>query len=241
MPLSLAAAATALPQYEAILPESGIRVEYRPFLVKEEKILYMAAETKNQQTIYNAVRDVILSCTDNKIDVMELSIPDTEYLFLQLRIHSVGDEVKPMIKCMNEGCGTPNEVLIKLSDIKSTSSSDKKPSKEIELSKNLKVVMKYPSTIDAMSLPENISDMDKALTMVAKCIQKVYIKDEIFDTKEMPLIDIIDFIETLTQAQFKNLFTFIDTMPKMQYPVRFKCRKCGHENDLKLEGMASFF
>jgi hypothetical protein len=131
MPLSLAAAATALPQYEAILPESGNRVEYRPFLVKEEKILYMAAETKNQQTIYNAVRDVILSCTDNKVDVMELSIPDTEYLFLQLRIHSVGDEVKPMIKCSKQECQTPNEVHIKLSEIKSSSSQEKKPSKEM--------------------------------------------------------------------------------------------------------------
>lgn len=237
--MSLALATASLPQYETILPDSGKRVEYRPFLVKEEKILFMAAETKNQQTIYKAIRDVILACTNDEIDVMELSIPDTEHLFVQMRIHSVGDEVKPMVKCQNEGCGTPNEVVIRLSEVKTI--KDANISKEIELAKNMKVLMKYPSTMDAMSVPEDISDIDRSLTMIARCIEKVYIKDEIFDTRESQLIEVIGFIETLTQLQFKKLLEFMDTMPKMKYPVEFKCKKCGKENNLSIEGMASFF
>lgn len=237
--MSLALATASLPQYETILPESGRRVEYRPFLVKEEKILFMASETKNQQAIYKAIRDVVLSCTNEKIDIMELSIPDTEHLFLQLRIHSVGDEVKPLIKCSDQECQTPNEVTIKLSDIKTN--TQQKASKEIEVNKRVKVLMKYPSTIDAMSIPDNVSDVDKALTMVAKCIDKVYIDDEIFDTRESQLIEVIGFIETLTQMQFKKLFSFIEGMPKMRYPIQFNCKKCGKENNLVLEGMSSFF
>lgn len=237
--MSLISAIASLPQYETVLPESGIRVEYRPFLVKEEKVLFMASETKNQQAIYKAIRDVILACTNEKIDIMDLSIPDTEHLFLQLRIHSVGDEVKPMIKCSSEECQTPNEITVKLSEVKTT--SDMKTPKEVELSKHVKVLMKYPSTIDAMSIPDDVSDVDKALTMVAKCIDKVYIKDEIFDTKESQLIEVIGFIETLTQVQFKKLFSFIEGMPKMRYPIHFKCKKCGKETNLSLEGMASFF
>lgn len=237
--MSLALATASLPQYETVLPESGSRVEYRPFLVKEEKILFMASETKNQQAIYKAIREVILACTSGKVDIMDLSIPDTEHLFLQLRIHSVGDEVKPLLKCSNEECQSPNEISIKLSDVK-TNAEIKVP-KEIELSKHVKVLMKYPSTMDAMSIPENVSDVDKALTMVAKCIDRVYIQDEIFDTKESQLIEVIGFIETLTQVQFKKLFTFIEGMPKMRYPVEFTCKKCGKENNIVLEGMSSFF
>lgn len=237
--MSLTLATASLPQYETILPESQRRVEYRPFLIKEEKVLFMASETKNEDTIYKAIREVILACTGERVDIADLSIPDTEHLFLQLRASSVGETVKPNLICKK--CSTPNEVEININEIKCEVPDGKPQEKQIELSKKMRVLMKYPSTKDMMFIPKDTQEIDKAFIVISKCIDRVYVGEDIYDAKEIGSAEILEFLNNLTQTQFMKLFNFIDKMPRMKKQIEYKCRKCGEENSLVLEGVSSFF
>jgi len=234
--MSLSNAIASLPKHEAILPASGMRVEYRPFIVKEEKILLMAAETRDEATINNAVRDVILACTGGKVDVNAVPLVDMEYLFLQLRSRSVGETTKPMVKC--EKCEKGNEVTINLKEIQPTLNKDHQ--NLIQLVGNIKVQMRYPTLKSAASLPENDNDIVKTFLLLGKCIEKVFVGDTVYVADEIGEKEVYDFIDQLTQEQFTKLASFFETMPKIEKNVSFKC-SCGHENNITMRGIASFF
>lgn len=234
--MSLSGILASVPKHQVTLPLSGKKVEFRPFVVKEEKVLLMAAETKNEKTINSAVRDVVLACTNNTVDVMKLPTVDMEYLFLQLRSYSVGETVKPQFKCKK--CSMPTEIEINLKDLKPLTT--KNHSKTIRLVGDISIEMKYPTLADVSDMNED-SDIEKTMSVLAKCINKVYHGETVYSTSEMKEQEVVDFLNEMTQDQFKKLLNFIETMPKFETNISFKCRHCEEQNDSVVKGMANFF
>lgn len=234
--MSLAGIIASTPKHQTTLPVSGKKIEYRPFIVKEEKILLMAAESKDEKTINTAIREVVSACTGGGVDVFKLPLVDMEYLFLQLRSHSVGETAKPNVKCSK--CELPTEVEINLKEIQPINDPNHK--KIIPIVGDISVVMKYP-TVDDLKDIDSQSDIEKALTLLVKSIDKVYQGEKIFNASEMDPKEVRGFIEEMTQEQFKKLFSFVETMPKLEKQVQFKCKHCGHENNSTLRGITSFF
>jgi transcription elongation factor Elf1 len=234
--MSLAGLIASTPKSHITLPISGKKVEYRPFIVKEEKILLMAAESKDEKTINSAIREVISACTNGTVDVFKLPLTDMEYLFLQLRSQSVGETAKPSIKCSK--CELPTEVEINLKEIQPTNDPNHK--KIIPIVGDISVVMRYP-TVDDLKEIEDQPDIEKAFIILIKSIDKVYQGEKIFNASEMDPNEVRSFIEEMTQEQFKKLFAFIETMPKLEKKVNFKCKHCNHENDIVLIGITRFF
>jgi hypothetical protein len=234
--MTLAGIIASVPKHQTVLPVSGRKIEYRPFIVKEEKILLMASESKDEKTINSAIREVVSACTNGAVDVFKLPLVDMEYLFLQLRSHSVGETVKPNIKCSK--CELATEVEVNIREIQPTADPDHK--KIIPIVGDISVVMRYP-TVDDLKDIDNNSDIEKALTLLVKSIDKVYQGEKIYNATEMDPKEVRDFIEEMTQEQFKKLFSFVETMPKLEKKVQFKCKHCGFDNDNTLRGIVSFF
>lgn len=234
--MSLSGILASVPKHQTTLPLSGKKVEYRPFIVKEEKILLMAAETRNEKSIYSAIREVVLSCTGGKIDVTKIPILDMEYLFLQLRSQSVGETTKPLIKC--EKCEAVNECEINIKDISPQFSEGHR--KVIPLVADISVVMRYPTLDDINSIPEG-SDVDRTFALITKCLDRINQGETVYNCSEMEEKEVRGFIDEMTQDQFRKLFEFLDTMPKMEKTVAFACKSCNHPNEHTLRGIASFF
>jgi hypothetical protein len=236
--MSLSGILASVPKHQTTLPVSGKKVHYRPFVVKEEKILLMAAETKDEGTINSAVRDVVLACTNNEVDVYKIPITDMEYMFLQLRSHSVGEKSTPSLKCSN--CEMATECEINLNEIKPK--KDGKHTNKIHLTGDIHVLMRYPSFNDVQNLNQNEeNDVQKTIDLLVRCIDKIYHGEKIYNTAEMDKSEVRDFVDEMTQEQFKKLFNFIDTMPRLEEKVSFKCKHCGQANEVVLKGMTSFF
>jgi hypothetical protein len=235
--MSLSSLVSTLPKYQITLPVTGTKVEYRPFLVKEEKILLMAAESKDEKSMNSAIKSVVEACTDGKVDISRLPTTDIEYLFLQLRSNSIGETVKPMVKCGE--CETPNEVEINLKEI--VPAFNPKHTKKIHLISDIHVQMKYPTMADMEKIESKEDNIERALLLIVKCIDKVINGETIYSTAEMDTKEVKDFVENLTQSQFNKLLSFVETMPTLQKEVKFTCKKCSHENDMVLKGLSSFF
>lgn len=235
--MSLSSLVSTLPKYQIILPVSGIKVEYRPFIVKEEKILLMAAETKDQKSMTNAMRSVIEACTDGKVDILKTPTTDIEYLFLQLRSNSIGETAKPLLKC--EKCDNPNEVTINLKEIKPTINLDHQ--KKVHLLDDIYVMMRHPTINDMEQIGNYGDDLEKAMMMVVKSIDKVVSGETIYNAHEMDEDEVREFVENLTQTQFSKLLRFIETMPTLQKDIEFTCSKCGVSNKVTLKGISNFF
>lgn len=234
--MSLSGIIASVPRHATTLPLSGKKIEYRPFVVKEEKILLMAAETKNEESIHSAIREVILACTGGKVDVTKIPLIDMEYLFLQLRTHSVGETSKPSIKCAK--CDTPNECEVNLKEIAPQISPEHK--KVIPIISDISVVMKYPTMNDVRSV-EGETEIEKTFSLLVKCIDKVVQGDTIHNASEMDESEVRDFIEQMTQDQFRRLFSFLETMPKMEKQVVFDCKACKERNEQVIRGISNFF
>jgi len=234
--MSLSGIIASVPKHQVTLPLSGKKVEYRPFVVREEKVLLMAAETKDERSIHSAIREVVLACTGGKVDVTKIPLLDMEYLFLQLRSHSVGETSKPSVKC--DKCGVPNECEVVLKDIVPQVSPEHK--KVIPIISDISVVMKYPTIEDVRSV-EDGTDVEKTFSLLVRCIDKVVQGETTYNASEMDESEVRDFVEQMTQDQFRKLFGFLETMPKMEKKVEFTCKGCKQKNDQVLRGIASFF
>jgi hypothetical protein len=237
-----------VPLYEITLPLLKKKVRFRPFLVKEEKILLMAAESDDGNSIVLAIKQILNNCLQDNIDVDSLPILDFEYLFMHIRARSVGEIVDMQYKCNNtiedEDNKTKCNNLVKLSfnalevepDI--TNSETK-----IELTPKLGVMLKYPTfkNINTLSEIENVSPVDMVIKTIINSIDYVYDQDNVYYAKDLTEPELIDFIDSFTKEQFARIQEFFDNIPKLRKTVQFKCSKCGHEEDLVLEGIQSFF
>lgn len=232
----------ATPTYELELPSNKKKIKYRPFLVKEEKILIIAMESEDPKQIARAVKDVISNCILTKgIKVEELSTFDIEYLFLNIRGKSVGEEVEILITCPDDG-ETQVPVALNLDDIKVQIS--KEHSRDIKLDGNLSLRMKYPSMNEFIKNNFSFADaitVDDTFDLISSCIEQVYTEEESWVASDCTKKELSDFLEQLSSKQFKEIERFFETMPKLSHTLKIKNPKTKVESEVVLEGLSAFF
>ena len=232
----------ATPTYELELPSSGKTIKYRPFLVKEEKVLVIAMESEDTKQITNAIKAVLKSCVQTKgIKIETLPTFDIEYLFLNIRGKSVGEELEVNIICPDDE-ETSVPVMIALEDIQVDKSDDHSP--QIKLDANLMMEMKYPSLDEFIKNNFDFNEenqMDQSFQLIASCIDKIYSEEEVWATADCTKKEVNEFLESMNSSQFKLIEKFFETMPKLQHTIEVTNPKTKVKREVVLEGLASFF
>ena len=228
------------PTYELEIPSTDEKIKYRPFLVKEEKILMMAMETKNEGDIVQAVKDIVKECTFNKVSIDNMPMFDVEYIFLNIRAKSVGEVSKLRLLCPDDN-KTYADVELDLNEVRVQVGEDH--TNKIELDNGMGMIMQYP-TIDSFrdSGIRNIT-ADNMLDVIGSCILQIY-EDEgkkVYDPKDQTKKEVIEFIEQLNTKQFKEVQNFFDTMPKLKHEIKIKNPKTKKESSITLTGLNDFF
>ena len=229
------------PTYELVLPSSGRKCRYRPFLVKEEKLLIIAMESEDTKQITEAVKNVLKNCILTRgIKVEKLATFDIEYLFLNIRGKSVGEDVEVMITCPDDG-ETQVPHLINLDDIKIVTSDDH--NRDIKVDDTLSIRMKYPSMDEFIKNNFDVADMDidDTFKLIASCIEQVYSEEESWSASDCTSKELVEFIDQLGSKQFKEIEKFFETMPKLTHTLKVVNPKTKVENEILLEGLQSFF
>ena len=232
----------ATPTYELELPSTGETIQYRPFLVKEEKLLVIALESEDNKQITTAIKTVIKNCIITKnIKVESLPTFDIEYLFLNIRGKSVGEELDVNIICPDDG-ETEVPVKINLDDIKVQKNEEH--SNRIKLDDSIMMEMKYPSLDQFIKNNfdfDNKNAMDQSFELIGSCIDKIYTEDEVWATADVSKKELNEFLESMNSSQFKDIEKFFETMPKLSHTVKVTNHKTKVESEVVLEGLASFF
>ena len=233
----------ATPTYELELPSTGQTIQYRPFLVKEEKLLVIALESDDTKQITTAIKAVIKSCVLTKgIKVELLPTFDIEYLFLNIRGKSVGEEIEVNIVCPDDE-ETEVKININLDDIQVQKNDDH--TDKIKLDASIMMQMKYPSLNQFVEsnfeVGENSSDVDKSLSVITSCINTVFNEEESWSASDCTKKELKDFVDQMNTKQFKEVEKFFDSMPKLSHKVKVTNPKTGVESDIVLEGLAAFF
>ena len=228
------------PTYELEIPSTDEKIKYRPFLVKEEKILMMAMETKSEGDIVQAVKDIVKECTFNKVSIDNMPMFDVEYIFLNIRAKSVGEVSKLRLLCPDDN-KTYADVELDLNEVRVQVGEDH--TNKIELDNGMGMIMQYP-TIDSFrdSGIRNIT-ADNMLDVIGSCILQIY-EDEgkkVYDPKDQTKKEVIEFIEQLNTKQFKKVQNFFDTMPKLKHEIKVKNPKTKKESSITLTGLNDFF
>ena len=232
----------ATPTYELELPSSGKKIKYRPFLVKEEKLLVLALESEDTKEISTAIKAVLKNCIQTRgIKVEHLPTFDIEFLFLNIRGKSVGEEIELNLIAPDDEV-TPVPVTIDIDDIKI-----QKPeghTNQIKLDNNLMMEMKYPSLNEFIKNNfdfEGDPGMEESFELIASCIEKIYNEEEVWSTSDCTKKEIVDFLEQMNSKQFKEIETFFTTMPKLSHEVEVINPKTKVKSTVVLEGLSSFF
>ena len=230
------------PTYELELPSTGKKVKYRPFLVKEEKLLVLALETENTKDISTAIKTVLKSCIQSRgVKVDNLPTFDIEYLFLNIRGKSVGEEIEVNLISPDDNV-TEVPVTINVDDIEVKKSEDH--NKKVKLDDTLVMEMKYPSLDQFIKSNFDFGDevtMDQSFDLIASCIDKIYNEEEVWSTADCTKKEVKDFLEQMNSMQFKEIEKFFETMPKLSHNVTFTNPKTKVESTVLLEGLSSFF
>jgi len=227
------------PSYELTIPSTNKTVTYRPYLVKEEKILMLAMESNDDRQMIRAIKEVISACTNNEVDTGHITMFDMDYIFTQLRSKSVGETVQVSMKC--EECDTSNEVAIDLNDVRVKSNEE--VSDTIELTDTVGVKMKYPSVNSVLDsrTDQNTNNVEKIFGLLLECIDSIYSGEEIFDASSQSRQELTEFVESLNAEQFARVRKFVENIPATVLDVSFNCTNCGHQNNTELRGLANFF
>ena len=231
----------ATPTYEIILPSSNRKIKFRPFLVKEEKILILAMESQDTKQIASAVKNVLTHCILTKgIKVDKLSTFDIEYLFLNIRGKSVGELIEIMVTCPDDG-KTQVPMSINIDSIKVQKDKDHSP--DIKLDDQYTLRMKYPSLNEFIKNNFDAGNLkvDDTFDLIASCIDQVFSDEESWTSDECTKKELIDFIEQMNSSQFKKVEKFFDTMPKLQHTVKVVNPNTNVESEVNIEGLQSFF
>ena len=230
------------PTYELELPSTEQSVRYRPFLVKEEKLLVIALESEDVKQITNAIKTVIKNCILTKdIKVETLPTFDIEFLFLNIRGKSVGEQVDVNIICPDDN-ETNISVSINLDDIKVQKNEEH--TNKIKVDPTIMMEMKYPSLEQFIKNNfdfNNQNAMDQSFDLIASCIDKIYTEDEVWSTSDVTKKEVTEFLESMNSSQFKDIEKFFETMPKLSHKIQIKNPKTEVESEVILEGLASFF
>ena len=232
----------ATPTYELELPSTRKPVHYRPFLVKEEKLLVLALESEDIKEITTAIKNVIKACVKTRgIKVENLPTFDIEYLFLNIRGKSVGEDIEVNLICPDDG-KTQVPVTISIDDVKIHRPEGH--TNKIELDSSLIMEMKYPSLSEFIKNNFDFSEenmMDQSFEMIASCIDKIYNKEEVWAAADCTKKEISDFLESMNTTQFKKIEKFFETMPKLSHKVKITNPNTKVESEVIMEGLSSFF
>ena len=232
----------ATPTYELELPSTGQSIKYRPFLVKEEKVLVIALESEDNKQITTAIKAVLKSCILNKgVKVESLPTFDIEYLFLNIRGKSVGEELEVNVICPDDG-ETTVPVVINLDEIEVQ--KDENHSNKIKIDDSIMMELKYPSLDQFIKNNFDFNDknaMDQSFDLIASCIDKVYTEDEVWATADCTKKEVKEFLESMNSQQFKEIEAFFETMPKLSHTINVTNPNTKVESEVTLEGLASFF
>jgi len=229
-----------VPKYEMTVPSTGEVVKYRPFLVKEQKVLLVAFESKDSKQILNSMLDSISSCVPN-IKLDSLATFDVDYMFTQVRSKSVGETSTILHACQN--CNEENEVKVRLDEIKVNIPENWKKTTEVEISKDISVELKFPTykDISYLNIDDNASDAELLMDTVAACMKAVKTEDEYILVKDEPKEEVEKFINSLTNQQLEKITNFASNAPKLSHTQNYECKKCKTENKIELSGLQDFF
>lgn len=223
-------------KYELTIPSTNKKVRFRPFLVKEEKNLMIAMESKNSATIIHTLLAIIKDCVDDDIVESKLATFDVEYMFLNIRSKSVGETSKVALKCSE--CSETSEVVIPIDDIKI---DVPKLEKIIQLTDNISVELDWPtySALSDFNITESTNTED-LFKIMAKCFKAIITDEERINVDDVPLSEVEEFIESMTNEQFTKIRNFIEAVPRLKHDVEFKCSHCNHDNKIIVEGLEGF-
>tara|TARA_B100000035_G_C20982884_1_gene546339 strand:- start:395 stop:1111 length:717 start_codon:yes stop_codon:yes gene_type:complete len=228
-----------VPKYNVTIPSISKEVSVRPFLVKEEKIMLIALESQDPKQIAGGVLDTVKSCIIDDVDVDSLTSYDVEYLFLQLRCKSVGENTELLLKCSN--CQHENKVGVNLNDIKM---GVRKIENRVKITDDIMLEMKHPSFV-SLANNENITSektttTEQIFSLIKESVISVINGDDRIDMKEVKLNEFQEFLESMTQEQFSSIRNYIENIPKLSHDINFNCEKCNESNKVTVEGLQSF-
>jgi hypothetical protein len=225
------------PKYELTVPSTGKRVRYRPYLVKEEKVLMMALESGDKNSALNAVVDTIESCITEDLERSSLTIFDIEYMFIMIRSKSVGEVSQIGVKCQK--CETVNEISVQLDNVEIPKITK---NHSIDLTDTISIKMRYPTFTDIASLEnEKLSGTEKVFKLISRCIESVTTDDEHILLKDVADSEVTEFIESLSSGQFTKIKEFVENIPNVQKDISFTCKSCLQHNEVILKGIDDFF
>ena len=231
----------ATPTYELELPSTGKTIKFRPFLVKEEKLLVLALESDDSKEITNAIKAVLKDCIQTRgVKVETLPTFDIEYLFLNIRGKSVGEDIEVSVLCPDDG-ETYAEVQISIDEIEVV--KDKEHNKQIKIDDKLMMEMRYPSLDQFVKSNFNFNDnqVDQSFDLIASCVDKIYSEEEAWTSDDFTKKEVTEFLEQMNSSQFKDIESFFTTMPKLRHEVEVLNPKTKKSSKVVLEGLASFF
>ena len=228
------------PTYELAVPSTNEKIKYRPFLVKEEKILMIAMEGKEQSGILDAVKQIVKSCTFDKFDMSKAPMFDVEYIFLNIRAKSVGEISTVNLRCLDD-----NETFVK-TEIDLTEvevKMDEEHTNKIELTEEMGMIMTYPNLDSFADYDVTNINASNMIDMIASCIAQIYDKkgEDVYDSKDSTHKELVDFIEQLNSKQFAEVQKFFDTMPKLTHTVTIENPKTKKKSEIVLSGLNDFF
>jgi hypothetical protein len=229
-----------LPTYELEIPSSGKTIKYRPFVVKEEKVLLMALETNDENAIEDAVRTLLKGCIQSRVKLEDLAIFDLEYIFLNIRAVSVGEVVEMMLTCEDDG-ETQIKYNLNLTEVQVIKSEDY--SNKIMLSDDVGLIMKYPSFEEfvKVSIAGVQSSADNVLEIMAKCVDQIFDGEDVYDSSTTSKKEFVEFVEGLTNKQFEKVQEFFSEMPVLKHEIKLKNPNTGVENSFVIQGLSNFF
>lgn len=232
----------SVPHYEIDLPSTGQTIKYRPFLVREEKVLIFALESEDTKQITDAVKTVLKNCIQTKgVKVESLPTFDIEYLFLNIRAKSVGEEIEVNVICPDDG-ETEVPVTINVDDIKVTKNENH--TRQIKVDENIMMELKYPSLEQFIKNNFDLSaenNVDQSFDLIVSCIDKIYTEEEVWSSGDVTKKELMDFLDQMNKSQFEQIETFFDTMPKLTHTITVTNPNTKKESEVVLEGLASFF
>jgi len=232
----------SVPTYEVELPSTGKKIKYRPFLVKEEKVLLLAMESENEKEIESAVKQTLTACIQTRgIKVDNLASFDLEYLFLKIRSVSAGEDIKMIVTCQDDG-QTQVNVNINIDDVNVFKPEGH--TNKIMVTDEVGLIMKYPGFkqfLDLTLLNKDLDSTEEIFNLVADCVDQVFEGEEVWDASDMKRKEVVDFLEGMTQQQFELVQKFFETMPSLKHEFKAINPNTGVESTYTLEGLQSFF
>jgi len=228
---------TELPLYTMTLPVSGIVSKFRPFIVKEEKVLLIALQSKNQQQITDAMHKIVLGCTNNTVDTRKICAADAEYAFLQIRSKSIGEEAKPRVICSK--CKSENNLKVRLDEFTlKTETKNENTNHIIQLYENIAVVMRYASIHD---LSVDLNPVDAVFDITKKCVESMIVDEQVYTRNDIDPKELSDFIDNLTPIEFEKLTAYFETTPKLNYELQYTCPTCKEKVKVNFKNITDFF